>query len=192
MHHIKNVCDKANKKISALYRIRRFISLEQAQRLCDAYVMSHFRYCSHLWMFCNKTMGQLVDRTHKRCLRAVSGFSNKYFDDMLEEQNLPSILRMHINSLLLEVFKSQNSLSPDFMQDLFSIKILPYRLRSSNLITLPHKLRTVTFGTNALHCRCALLWNSLPDSIKCTDSTGQFKALLSSYDVYCTCTLCRF
>ena len=43
--HIQNICRKANNKTKALLRIRKFLSLEQAQVLSEAYISSNFRYC---------------------------------------------------------------------------------------------------------------------------------------------------
>ena len=52
--HIQNICRKANNKTKALLRIRKFLNLEQAQVLAEAYISSNFRYCPLIWMFCGK------------------------------------------------------------------------------------------------------------------------------------------
>ena len=36
--HIQNICHKANNKTKALFRIRKFLNLEQAQVLAEAYI----------------------------------------------------------------------------------------------------------------------------------------------------------
>ena len=43
--HMQNICHKANNKAEALFRIRKFINLEQAQVLAEAHISSNFRYC---------------------------------------------------------------------------------------------------------------------------------------------------
>ena len=53
--HIANICSLANNRLRALTRIRRFLSTEQAKYLSEAYIMSAFKYCPLIWMFCNKT-----------------------------------------------------------------------------------------------------------------------------------------
>ena len=52
--HIQNICRKANNKTKALLRIRKFLNLEQAQVLAEAYISPNFRYYPLLWMFCGK------------------------------------------------------------------------------------------------------------------------------------------
>ena len=64
--HIQNICHKANNKTKALYRIRKFLNLEQAQVLAEAYISSNFRYCSLIWMFCRKMSGNLIVKTDYR------------------------------------------------------------------------------------------------------------------------------
>ena len=52
--HIANICCLANNRLRALTRIKRFLSTEQAKYLSEAYIMSVFKYCPLIWMFCNK------------------------------------------------------------------------------------------------------------------------------------------
>ena len=43
--HIENICWKANNKIENLFRIRSFLTLEQANVLAEAYISSNVRHC---------------------------------------------------------------------------------------------------------------------------------------------------
>ena len=43
--HISNLCSTASNRLRSLARIRKFLSLEQAKRLSEAYIMSTFKYC---------------------------------------------------------------------------------------------------------------------------------------------------
>ena len=42
--HMQNICHKANNKTKALLHIRKFLNLEQAQVLAEAYISLNFRY----------------------------------------------------------------------------------------------------------------------------------------------------
>ena len=42
---MQNICHKANHKTKALFGIRKFLNLEQAQALAEAYISSNLRYC---------------------------------------------------------------------------------------------------------------------------------------------------
>ena len=65
--HIENICCKANNKIKTLFRIRSFLTLEQAKVLAEAYILSNFRYFPLVWMFCGKCSNKLIMKTGYRC-----------------------------------------------------------------------------------------------------------------------------
>ena len=69
--HTQNICRKANNKTKALLLIRKFLNLEQALVLTEAYISSNFRYSPLIWMFCGKISGSLIVKTHYRTLRAT-------------------------------------------------------------------------------------------------------------------------
>ena len=52
--HIDNLCLTANYKLHALQRIRKYLSLEKAKLLCNAFINSQFSYAPLVWMFCRK------------------------------------------------------------------------------------------------------------------------------------------
>ena len=62
--HIENICCKTNSKTKAPFRIRSFLTLEQSKALTEAYVLSNFRYCPLVWMFCGKCSNNLIMKTH--------------------------------------------------------------------------------------------------------------------------------
>ena len=85
--HISNLCSTASNRLRALARIRKFLSLEQAKRLSEAYIMSTFKYCPLIWMFCNKTANNQINKIHKRSLRLVYQLEDKNFEDLLIKDN---------------------------------------------------------------------------------------------------------
>ena len=52
--HIDNLCRTANYKLHALRRIRKYLSLEKAKLLCNAFINSQFNYAPLVWMFCRE------------------------------------------------------------------------------------------------------------------------------------------
>ena len=77
--HIENICCKANNKIKALFRIRSFLTLEQAKVLAEAYILSNFRYCPLVCMLCEKCSNNLIIKTHYRCLRGIYNTQTKMY-----------------------------------------------------------------------------------------------------------------
>ena len=80
---IENICCKEKNKIKALFRIRSFLTLEQAKVLAEAYILSNLRYSPLVWMFCGRTCNNLIMKTHYCCLRAVYNTPTKTHRDLL-------------------------------------------------------------------------------------------------------------
>ena len=53
--HVKTLCKKANHKISALSRVRNYLSPVMSRLLYNAYILSTFICCPLIWTFANKT-----------------------------------------------------------------------------------------------------------------------------------------
>ena len=85
--HVRQICRKANGKIHCLRRIRKYVDTEQAIALSSAYVLSGFNYCPIIWMYTSKTLGLLVQRVQKRCLRVVYGQFDLSLDELLGLSN---------------------------------------------------------------------------------------------------------
>ena len=114
--HIANICSLANNRLKALTRIRRFLSTEQAKYLSEAYIMSAFKYCPLIWMFCNKTSNNQINKIHKRTLRLVYEMEDANFEDLLLKDNSWNVHENNIHTLLIEIYKSTNNLSPPIMK----------------------------------------------------------------------------
>ena len=102
--------------MQALARIRKFISFELAKRLSEAYIMSIFIYCPLIWMFCSKTANNLINEIHKRNLRIIYEMEVANFKDLLIKDSYWSIHEINIFSLLIDIYKSLNRISPPIMQ----------------------------------------------------------------------------
>ena len=85
--HIANTCSLVNNRLRPLTRISRFLSMEQTNYISKAYIMSTFKYCRLIWMFCNKTSHNQINKIHKRTLRLVYEMEEANFEDLLLKDN---------------------------------------------------------------------------------------------------------
>ena len=99
--------------------------------------MSTFKYCPLIWMFCNKTANNQINKIHKRSLSLVYELEDGNFEDLLIKDDSWTIHENNIHTLLVEIYKSLNHISPLIMNEFFDIKITPYSLRNNNLLKLP-------------------------------------------------------
>ena len=103
--HIAKICSLANNRLRALTRIRRYLSKEQTKYLFEAYIISAFKYCPLIWMFCNKTSNNQINKIHKRSLRLLYEMQDANFEDLLLKDSPWSVYESNIYTLLIEIYK---------------------------------------------------------------------------------------
>ena len=64
--HIENLCRKAQYKLYALRRIRKFLTVEKAKILGNAIIDCQFNYTPLVWMFCRKTLYSKIEKIHHK------------------------------------------------------------------------------------------------------------------------------
>ena len=102
-----------------------------------------------------------------------------------------TIHKKNLQKLMVEIYKTINHLNPPYMWDLFTKKVVEYDFRIKILCELP-PARSQRFGTNSLIFKGSLLWNSLSDDTKTSQSLAIFKQKIRSWDgAHCTCNICR-
>ena len=154
--HIQNICPKANNKTKALLRIRKFLTLEQAQVLAEAYISSNFRYCPVIWMLCGKMSDNLIVRTYYKILRAIYDTQTQSYEEVLHLSGKKKIHTQNLQILMVEVYKYLSNISPNFTWDYFKQKNTLYHLRNTQLLELS-KCRTKSYGLNTTLFKGSLL-----------------------------------
>ena len=185
--HIDNLCRIANYKLHALRRTRKYLSLKKAKLLCNAFINSQFNYAPLVWMFCRKKQYLKI---HHKALKMVYN-SNKNYNELLRDNNEFSIHQRHLRALICEVFKSLNNLNSEFMWSYFVFRNITYNIRNGPFLRLPSG-KSTSYGINSVLFRACLLWNSLPQSVKYSESIAELKTKMNYLgDIDCSCILCR-
>ena len=189
-NHVNLICDIAQRRFLALSRIRKFLNLNQAYALANSFIMSNFRYCNLVWMFCPKAENTRVNQIHKRVLRCVNNSPDKTLEELLIKHNIFSIHTQNLQSLMLFIFKIATGISPEVVSELFEFKSIKYSLRSKFLVNLP-KCKSINNGTNTVFFKGGLLWNSLPNELKESKSIRLFQKNIRNWKpTTCTCKIC--
>ena len=125
-------------------------------------------------MFCRKKNYLKIQKIHHKALKL--GYNcNKNYNELFRDNNEVSIHQSHLRALTCEVFKSLNNLPPEFMWSYFVFKNVTYNIRKGPLLRLP-AARSTSYGINSVIFRACLLWNSLPQSIKYSESIFKLKS----------------
>ena len=65
---MEHLCSTSSNRLRVLARICKFLLFELSKRLSEAYIISTFRYCLLIWMFCSKATNNLMNKINKRSL----------------------------------------------------------------------------------------------------------------------------
>lgn len=188
--HVKLLCKKANNKVSALMRLRKKLDFDQKLTLFNSFVSSQFGYSPLIWMFHGKTSHDLVNRVHRRALRALYNDFQSPYKDLLSKGNHLTIHEINLQKLITKVYKCISGDTPIFLSNYFKqVDTSPYELRIKNLLVLP-PCSTTTYGTQSFKYRGSASWNSLPDSLKETTSFSVLKSNLTKTTIKCSCKIC--
>ena len=87
--------------------------------------MSTFTYCPLIWMYCSKTANNLINKIHKYSLRLKYEMEDANLEDLLIKDSSWTIHENNIHTLLIEIYKSLNHVSPPIMQEFFNLKVTP-------------------------------------------------------------------
>ena len=93
--HIDNLVRKAQYKFHALQLIRKFLTIEKAKILGNAFIDSQFNYAPLIWMFCRKTLYSKIEKIYHRNLKVVYGIDDSY-SNLLVSSNFVSIHQRHL------------------------------------------------------------------------------------------------
>ena len=149
--HIENLCRTVQYKLHALRRIRKYLTLDKAKLLRNAFIDSQFNYAPLLGMFCHKATYLKMQKIHHKSLKVIYQ-SDAYYHDLLQLSNSVSLHQRHLQFLLTEIYESTGSLNPQFMWSYFRYRKVPYNLRRGPVLLIP-PARSTIYGTN-----CAFSW----------------------------------
>ena len=138
--HFRELCKKTPQKISALSRI---------SNQFNAVVKSEFNYSPLVSMFCSRTSNNIINKVHERALRVILGDDLIVFQSLL--QNNKDIYSHHKNfqSLITEIFKIKNEITPPIMDPVIERRNESYNLCNFQEF-LTERKRTVHCGLETL------------------------------------------
>ena len=82
------------------------------------------------------------------------------------------------------MYKVRKGIAPSYVSELFCIQESQYDMRDNDKFTLP-QYNTVRFGKNSIRYYGAKLWNSIPVSIKHSQSLNTFKSAVNKWLLTC-------
>ena len=101
-------------QLHAFCRIRKYLAIEKAWILANAFIESQFYYAPLIWIFASKMAIKKTCKLHYRTLKVVYNEYDKSYEDLLEINKSASIHQRHLQFLAIEVYKSLMHLTLGF------------------------------------------------------------------------------
>ncbi len=182
-HHISYVTRTAFFHLRNIAKLRNMLSVSDAEKLVHAFMTSRLDYCNALLAGCPASSINKLQLVQNAAARVLTR-SRKYdhITPILSSLHwLPIKFRISYKVLLL-TYKALNGLAPVYLMDLLSPYNPSRSLRSLNsrLLVIP-RISKSTKGGRAFSHLAPKLWNSLPDTVRGSDSLSQFKTRLKTH-----------
>ena len=83
--HIISLCSKANKKLSALSRVSKYMGINKRRILMKSYIFSQFNYCPLVWMCHSRSLNNKINRIQETAPRIVYREYKSSFKELLQK-----------------------------------------------------------------------------------------------------------
>ena len=83
--HILSLCKKVNRKLHALSRVSKYMTLNKCRIFMRSFIISQFNYRPLIWMIENRGLNDKINHIHERALRIVYDDYIFSFEDLLSK-----------------------------------------------------------------------------------------------------------
>ena len=188
--HVHRICSKASAQISALQRLTGLVDYQSRKAIYTSFIASNFNYCPLVWFFTSRESINKIDKIQERALRFVLKDPTSSYNDLLLKSGFDSFRIYAVKSLMIELFKILEGMTPDYLSELFVKADNPCDTRDKCKLTQRLK-RTTTYGLRSFQYYGAHVWNMLPINIKAAQSLHEFKSFIRSWPgPTCSCHIC--
>ena len=183
-HHISNIRKACYLQLRKISIIRKYLTTETTVRLVCSLVLPRLDYCNALFAGLQEYKLKQLQQIQNHAARVVNKISKKlHITPTLKELHwLPVDARIKYKLASLAYQCLYIPETPLYLKDMIKQYEPSRSLRSSNknIITQP-RYKLLTFGQRTFSYQSAIIWNSLPDDLKNTQTLSSFKAKLKTY-----------
>ena len=88
---VSSICKKAGRKLTALIRLMKLLTIDQRRILMKSFIESQFKYCPLVWMFHSRELNNKINNLHERALQIVYKDNKSTFNELLTKDNSVSV-----------------------------------------------------------------------------------------------------
>ena len=166
------------------------MDLPKRRVMMKLFITSQFGYCPLIWMFHSRALNNKTNSVHERARRIIYN-DKSTFEELLNKDNSVSIHDKNLQVLAIEMFKIKNNMAPEFLNEIFQNRALPYNLRTiSNFSS--RQVHSLYHGTESFSFLGPKILELVPEDTKQSESHNIFKNKIKKWvPSRCPCRLCR-
>ena len=166
-----------------LRRVRDILPLENLEQIYFSIIQPHLEYCSAVWDNCGTVLQNNLQKLQNIAARIItySGYEVRS-KDLLSHLNWQTLKERWFLHKAVLMYKINNGLAPSYLSRHFKTvnSKHDYNLRGSQInCCTPHP--STNFLKSSIAYNGAVLWNSLPESIRLCATLNSFKASVTSF-----------
>ena len=158
--HVTEICKKASKQLAVLKRLGRFLTKQGKLVIYNSFISSNFSCCPLAWHFCSTASTNKLEKVQERALRFINNDYSSSLKKLLSQTKTEPLQVKRLKLMACEVFKKVNKLSPEYIQDMISIKTSTYNFRGERKADIP-RVNTTRYGLRSFRSEAPRIWNSL-------------------------------
>ena len=182
--HVSRTCQTCYLELRRISSIKHYLSQNALKTLVCSLVLSRLDYCNSLLGGISKKLTKRLQMVQNHAARLISSTKRRdHISPVLKDLHWLPVDQRIVYKLLLLTHKCLNDQGPSYLSDLLKIYTPARHLRSSfdsRRLQIP-SFRLKTVGYRSFSYQAALLWNSLPHSLRHSDSTPSFKRALKTH-----------
>ena len=182
--HVSNICRVAYYELRKISAIRQHLSSQTANTLVCAFVLSRLDYCNSLLAGCPKHLTNKLQKLQNSAARLVlQARKHDHAKPLLRTLHwLPIQARIEykLSSLCFHFFSGT---APSYLSDILTPYTPGRQLRSStdSRTLRPPMIKTKTYGERTFSYSASHQWNSLPLTLRHSQSMHSFKRQLKTH-----------
>ena len=182
--HVSRTCQICYFELRRINSIRHYLSQDAHKTLVSAFVLSRIDHCNSLLAGCPKQLIHKLQKVQNNAAKLICRTpKSDHISPVLHTLHwLPVEQRIEYKLFLL-VFKYVSNDGPSYLSDLQKFYIPSRQLRSSSDTRLlrTSSFRLKSFGQRKFSYQTSVLWNSLPISLRHSNSALAFKSALKTH-----------
>ena len=180
---ISSICRACYLELRRISSVRHLLSEEATKTLVSAFILSRLDYCNSLLAGCPLNLLAKLQKVQNNAARLVlKSPKTSHISPLLKSLHWLPVEKRIKYKLSLLCYKALNGLAPPYLSKLLSTYTPSRQLRSSSdtrILQIP-RFRARTLGERSFSFQASSSWNTLPSSLRNSNSLSSFKSSLKT------------